>query len=189
MVRKRGREEFEKLVSGARDFFDWWIERETSAADLNSLGAKMQVAQRLAETIGRVQDPMMRGEVANRASARLGVPRGDFDRLLSKPSRERFSVDDREARPEPVRPPRHDIAMLCLLTLRDEEARQFVLAQDWREVMAHTPDSQILVRILETDLRPDDPASLNVFMSKLGAGEEALVSFRDLMTFRFGDLK
>jgi DNA primase len=176
MVRKRGREEFEKLVSGARDFFDWWIERETSGADLNSLGAKMQVAQRLAETIGRVQDPMMRGEVANRASARLGVPRGDFDRLLSKPSRERFLVDDGEARPEPVRPPRHDIAMLCVLTLRDEEARQFVLAQDWREVMAHTPDSQILVRILESDLRPDDPASLNVFMSKLGPGEEAVVS-------------
>jgi DNA primase len=176
MVRKRGREEFEKLVSGARDFFDWWIERETSAADLNSLGAKMQVAQRLAETIGRVQDPMMRGEVANRASARLGVPRGDFDRLLSRPSRERFSVDDGEARPEPVRPPPHDIAMLCLLTLRDEEARQFVLSQDWREMMAHTPDSQILARILESDMRPDDPASLNVFMSKLSPGEEALVS-------------
>ena len=118
----------------------------------------------------------MRGEVANRASARLGVPRGDFDRLLSKPSRERFSVDDGEARPEPVRPPRHDIAMLCLLALRDDEARQFLLAQDWREMLAHTPDSPMLVRILESDLRPDDPASLNVFMSKLGVGEEALVS-------------
>lgn len=176
MVRTRGREEFEKLVSGARDFFDWWIERETSAADLDSLGAKMQVAQRLAETIGRVQDPMMRGEVANRASARLGVPRGDFDRLLAKPSRERFSVDDGEARPEPVRPPRHDIAMLCLLALRHEEARQFLRAQDWREMLAHTPDSQMLVRILESDLRPDDPASLNVFMAKLSSGEEALVS-------------
>jgi hypothetical protein len=176
MVRKRGREEFEKLVSGARDFFDWWIERETSAADLGSLGAKMQVAQRLADTIGRVQDPMMRGEVANRASARLGVPRGDFDRLLAGPSRERFSIDDGEARPEPVRPPRHDIAMLCLLALRHEEARQFLLAQDWREMLAHTPESEMLVRILESDLRPDDPASLNVFMAKLGPGEEALVS-------------
>jgi DNA primase len=176
MVRKRGREEFEKLVTGARDFFEWWIEREISAADLDSLGAKMQVAQRLAETIGRVQDPLMRGEVANRASARLGVPRGDFDRLLSKPGRDRFSVDDGEARPEPVRPPRHDIAMLCLLALRHEEARQFLLSQDWREMLTHTPDSQLLTRILETDLRPDDPASLNAFMAKLGPGEEALVS-------------
>src|SRR5438067_2886554 len=129
LIRRHGKEEFEKLVAGARDFFDWWIERESSAADLSSLSAKMQLAQKLAETIGRVQDPMMRGEVANRASARIGVPRGDFDRLLSKPSRDRFSMDDGETRPEPVRPPRHDIAMLCLVGLRHEEARQFLLSQ------------------------------------------------------------
>src|SRR5437763_8092265 len=176
MVRKRGREEFEKLVAGARDFFDWWIERESSAADLSSLSAKMQLARRLAETIGRVQDPLMRGEVANRASARIGVPRGDFDRLLSKPSRDRLSIADGERRPEKLAPPRHDIAILCLLALRHEEAREFLLAQDWREMLAHTPDSQILVRGLENDLRPDDPASLNAFMAKLSPGEEALVS-------------
>jgi len=176
MVRKKGREEFEKRVAAARDFFDWWIERETSAADLDSLGAKMQVARKLAETIGRVQDPVMRGEVANRASARIGVPRTDFERLLSKPSRERFSVDDGEARPEVAPPPRHDVAMLCLLALRHEEARQFLLAQDWRQMLAHTPDAQMLSRILESDLRPDDPASLNAFMSSLSPGEEALVS-------------
>jgi DNA primase len=176
MVRMKGREEFEKRVAAARDFFEWWIERETSAADLDSLGSKMQLAQKLAETIGRVQDPMMRGEVANRASARIGVPRADFERLLAKPGRERFSVDDAEARPQIAPPPRHDVAMLCLLALRHEEAREFLLAQDWREILAHTPDAQMLGRILESDLRPDDPASLNAFMSSLVPGEEALVS-------------
>jgi DNA primase len=176
MVRKRGREEFEKRVASARDFFDWWIERETSAANLDSLGSKMQLARKLAETIGRVQDPMMRGEVANRASARIGVPRGDFERLLSKPSRDRFWVDDAESRREVVPPPRHDVAMLCVLALRHEEAREFLLAQDWREMLAHTPDAQLLGRILESDVRPDDPASLNAFMAGLSPGEEALVS-------------
>ncbi|HSP45137.1 MAG TPA: DNA primase [Chthoniobacterales bacterium] len=176
MVRKRGREEFEKQVSAARNFFDWWIERETGAADLDSLGSKMQLAQKLAETIGRVQDPMMRAEVANRASARIGVPRGDFDRLLAKPSRERFSVDDSEARPKVLPPPRHEIAMLCLLGLRHEEARQFLLGQDWRPMLSHTPDAEILGRILGSDLRPDDSASLNAFMATLSPGEEALVS-------------
>jgi DNA primase len=176
LVRKGGREAFEKQIAGARDFFDWWIERETSAADLDSLGAKMQLAQKLAETIGRVQDPMMRGEVANRASARIGVPRGDFDRLLSKPARERFSVDDGEAPREVARPPRHDVAMLCLLALRHDEARAFLLAQDWREMLGLTPDSELLVRILESDLRPEDPATLNVFMATLSPSEEALVS-------------
>jgi DNA primase len=177
LVRKRGRDEFEKQVSAARDFFDWWIEREASAANLDSLSAKMQVAQRLAETIGRVQDPLMRGEAANRAAARIGVPRSDFDQLLTRPARDRFSVDDGDTkRAAPIPPPRHDIAMLCLLALRHEDARQFLLAQDWREILAHTPDSRMLVRILESDLRPDDPSSLNAFMANLPAGEEALVS-------------
>ena len=176
MIRNRGREEFEKLVGSARDFFDWWIEREAGAADLGALGPKMQLAQRLAETIGRVQDPLMRGEVANRASARIGVPRTDFERLLAKPSRDRFSVEDEVAQPERVPPPRHDIAMLCLVALRHGEAREFLLGQDWRQMLSHTPDAQILGRILESDLRPDDPASLNAFMAGLSPGEEALVS-------------
>src|SRR6476661_6438878 len=144
MIRRQGKEEFEKLVSGARDFFDWWIEREAKAADLDSLSAKMQLAQRLAETIGRVQDPMMRGEVANRASARIGVPRSDFERLLAKPARDRFSVDDDSPQPERIPPPRHDIVMLCLLALRHEDARQFLLSQDWRQMLSLTPDAQIL---------------------------------------------
>jgi DNA primase len=177
MIRNKGREEFEKRISAARDFFDWWIERESSAADLDSLSAKVQLAQKLVETIGRVQDPLMRGEVANRASARIGVPRADFERLLARPSRERFSVDDGEERPAPPIPrPRHDIAMLCLLALRHEDARAFLLAQDWREMLALTPDAEVLGRILESDLRPEDPASVNAFMSGLTPGEEALVS-------------
>jgi DNA primase len=175
-IRRRGREEFEKLVASARDFFEWWIERETTAADLGSLSAKMQLAQRLAETIGRVQDPLMRGEVANRASARIGVPRADFERLLARPGRDRFSVDDDSPQPERVPPPRHDVAMLCVLALRHEEARQFLVALDWPQMLALTPDAQMLTRILESDLRPDDPASLNAFMAGLSPGEEALVS-------------
>jgi DNA primase len=176
MVREKGREEFEKRVTAARDFFDWWIERETGAADLDSLGAKMQVARKLAETIGRVQDPVMRGEVANRASARIGVPRTDFERLLSKPSRERFSTDDGEVRPERAAVPRPIIRMLCLLALRDSEARKFFETQDWRGVLSQTADAELLMQILNAELNPDDPASVNAFMVSLSAADEALVS-------------
>jgi DNA primase len=175
MVRTRGREEFEKQIAGARDFFDAWIERETASIDLDSIGAKMQLANRLAETIARVQDPLMRGEVANKASARIGVPRADFERLLARPNRERFSTDDAPP-PQLTVPPRHEIGMLCLLALRDGEARNFLQSQGWREMLSVTPNAEILGRILESDLRPDDPASLNTFMASLAPGEEALVS-------------
>jgi hypothetical protein len=66
--------------------------------------------------------------------------------------------------------------MLCVLALRDHDSREFLLAQDWKEILGHTPDAEILARILGSDLRPDDPASLNAFMAELSPGEEGLVS-------------
>jgi DNA primase len=175
MIRNKGKEEFEKRVAAARDFFDSWIEHETTSTDLDSLGAKMLLARKLAETVARVQDPLMRGEVANKVTARLGVARSDFERLLTKPRRERVSADDeRGAITTPA--PRHEVGMLCLLALRDSEAREFLLAQDWRELLAQTPDAEILGRILSSDLRPDDPASINAFMAGLSTGDEALVA-------------
>jgi DNA primase len=176
LVRREGKEEFEKRIAAARDFFDYWIEHEVAEVDLASLGAKMQLARSLAETVSRVHDPLMRGEVASKVSARLGVPVQDFQALFPKQSRSSGIRAD-ESRPAASgASPRHDVAMLCLLALRDEAARDFLLQQNWQQVLAQVPDAEILVRILESDLRPNDPASLNAFMATLSAPDEGLVS-------------
>ncbi len=177
IVRRQGKAEFEKRISGARDFFDYWIEREATATDLGSLGAKTQLARKLAETVSRVHDPIMRGAVASKVSARIGVPTREFEALLVRPMRARnFSETETRARTVPAPAPRHDVAMLCLLALRDPEAREFLLAENWQEVLGQTPDAEMLARILESDLRPEDTASINVFMSGLPPEEEALVA-------------
>lgn len=177
LVRREGKQGFESRIAGAQDFFDYWIEREMRAADVSSLGAKLQLARRLAETVSRVHDPLMRGEVVNKASARLGVSPADFGTLLSIKPRERVSSETSEsARSHAAPGPRHDIAMLCLLALRDEAARNFLLAQSWREILEQVPNAEILIRILQSELHPDDPASLSAFMASLSPGEEALVS-------------
>src|SRR5256886_1762076 len=109
LVRRDGQEQFENRVASAQDFFDYWIEREMEAADVSSLGAKMQVARRLAETVSRVHDPLMRGEVVNRASARLGVSPADFGTLLSTRPRGTASSEGPEsARAQAAPGPRHD---------------------------------------------------------------------------------
>ena len=177
LVRREGKDAFEKRIAGARDFFDYWIEREMQTADASSLGAKLQLARRLAETVSRVHDPLMRGEVVNKASARLGVSPADFGTLLStKPRGTASSEALASARAHAAPVPRHDIAMLCLLALRDEAARNFLLAQNWCETLEQVPDAEILIRILQSELHPDDPASLSAFMASLSATEEALVS-------------
>jgi DNA primase len=175
LVRREGKEKFEKRIAGARDFFDYWIEREAADVDLASLGAKTQLARSLAETVSRIHDPLMRGEVVNKVSARLGVPVQDFQTLLSKQRRESLRASESSITASAPMP-RHDIAMLCLLALRDEAARDFLREQNWHETLAQVPDAEILVRILESDLRPSDAASLNAFMATLSSTDEGLVS-------------
>jgi DNA primase len=182
LVRHEGKEAFENRVAGARDFFDYWIERETAGVDLGSLGAKMQLARSLAETVSRIRDPLMRGEVVSKVSAHLGVAAQDFQSLLPKQRTESVRSGDQSAGTGPpkadeiARVPRHDIAMLCLLALRDEKAREFLREQNWRDILAQVPDGEILALILKSDLHPDDAASLNAFMVTLSPSEERLVS-------------
>jgi DNA primase len=175
LIRRNGKEEFEKRVAAARDFFDHWIEREAANVDQGSLGAKMQLARNLAETAAQVRDPLMRGQVLNKMSARLGVPASEFEKLVPQQRRER-GPDRETAGIEVGIMPRHDVAMLCLLALRDEAARNFLLQQDWREVLEQIAGTELLAKILESNLRPEEPASLNAFMSNLSAKEEGLVS-------------
>ena len=142
---------------------------------MNSLGGKMQVARRMAETVSRVHDSFMRGEVLSRVSSRLGVPASDLETLLSQQPRDRSPWTKRKES-EPILVPPHDIAILCLLALRDEPARNFLLGRDWREILAQTPGAEFLARILEAKLRVEDPASLNAFMAMLSPQEEGLIS-------------
>jgi DNA primase len=174
ILRSAGKAAFEQRIANARDFFEYWIDREASAADLSSMGAKMQLARKLADTVARVHDPIMRSEVASRVSARIGVAGNEFGALLKKQTRDR--VDEDQPRVPTAIALRHEVAILCLLALRDANARELLLNQNWRAVLAQTPDAELLRRILESDLRPDDPASLNAFMATLSGPEEALVA-------------
>jgi len=182
LVRREGKEAFETRIAGARDFFDYWIERETAGIDLSSLGTKMQLARSLAETVSRIRDPLMQGEVVNKVSAYLGVAAQDFRSLLPKRraelarSGDQSEADDLSKSEETAQEPRHDIAMLCLLALRDEKAREFLRKQNWREILAQVPDGEILALILKSEMHPDDAASLNAFMVTLSRPEERLVS-------------
>jgi DNA primase len=173
LVRREGKEEFEKRVAAANDFFDYWIEREAAAADLNSLGAKMELARRMAELIGRIDNAAMRNEVIYKAAARLELPPADFEnlvprsapRLRAEPPRDMDSIG-----------PSQMIKQLCVLALRDSEVREFLLAQEWRDVLAQTPGAELLGRILAADIYVGDPATVASFLASLEPREEAVIS-------------
>ncbi|MEY2585575.1 MAG: primase, partial [Verrucomicrobiota bacterium] len=171
LIRGKGVSAFVDLVAKAPDFFDYWLSRAAAQTDLASVNERVELARALAGTVSHIHDPLMRSQVAQKVATRLEIPITEFDRLLIKPT-----ATTALAPSAPLVSIRHDIAMLCVLALRHDDARQFLLSQDWRAMLAHTPDCEILIRVLESDLRPDDPASLNAFMAGLSPGEEALVS-------------
>jgi DNA primase len=174
LVRREGKTAFEKRIADARDFFDYWIERESANVDLNSLSAKMEVARTLAETVSHVHDPVMRGEVISKISARLAVSASAFAALVPKQVRKGPGEVIPERRRQLVPP--NDIALLCILALRSEEAHEFLRAQSWREVLSQLPSTYFLERILESEVRPNDSASLSAFLASLEPEEEDIIS-------------
>jgi DNA primase len=177
LIRCDGKEQFDERVANARDFFDYWIDREIASIDLTSMGAKIQAARNLATTVSRVHDPVLRGEAVNKASARLGVAPADFESLLAKHARAPgVFVNSSTSETRAAASPPHGVVMLCLLALRDAGARNFLHAQKWREILEQVPDTDILIRILESELEPGDTASINAFMATLPPEEERLIS-------------
>jgi hypothetical protein len=60
--------------------------------------------------------------------------------------------------------------------LRSEEAHQFLRGQNWREVLSQLPSTYFLERILESEVRPNDAASLSAFLASLEPEEEDIIS-------------
>ena len=174
LVRREGKEDFGRRIASARDFFDYWIERQVALVDLNSLSAKMDVARTLAETVSHVHDPVMRGDVISKISARLAVQVSEFAALVPKQIRKATTGATTERRQQLVAP--NDIALLCILALRSEEAHEFLRAENWREVLSQLPSTYFLQRILESEVRPNDAASLNAFLASLEPEEENIIS-------------
>jgi len=172
LVREEGADAFRERIANAPDFFDYWIDRQSRKTDLSSLKARIELAASLASTVSEIHDPMYRGEVEHKVAARLSIPVGEFKALIKRPS-----IAPVPTGPEQVEVARgHDIAMISMLALRDERSLDFLLEQNWREVLEETPGTDLLIRILESDAAPNDPASLNAFMSKLSTEDESLVS-------------
>jgi len=173
LVRREGKKAFESRVAGARDFFDYWIERAVTATDLNLLGTKMELARRMALLIGRIDSAAMRSEVIYKVAARLELPATDFEGLVPRSTRR--STVDAPADMDSIAPAQV-IKQLCVLALRDPEVRSFLLAQAWREVLARTPGAELLARILSAGIEVGDPATIASFLASLEPREEAMIS-------------
>ena len=166
LIRREGVAGFEGRIREARDFFDYWIEHEATETNLNSLGAKMELARNLAKTVSRVRDPLMRGEVVRKVAARLGVPIAEFENLLEKAVRDWKTPERPAGGVEPLQIPQ-GIEHLCRLALRDSDFRDFLLSQEWKRVTSDEEWGRALELILEAPLDATKPSSFEAFLDSV----------------------
>jgi DNA primase len=173
MIRSEGKEEFEKRLAGARDFFDYLIEREAALSKPESYLERIQLARRIVEKIARVPDSLLRGEIVERTAARLKLAAEELTKLL--PAIPTRAIEAPVADKIVLRVPQV-IEELCRLALRNPDFRKFLLSQDWRPTLAEHEWGRLLGSILEENFDVTKPDSIEAFLNSVDETERSFFS-------------
>lgn len=178
LIRTKGAETFRALVGGARDYFDVQLSRLASRPEYGNAAGRAQAARKLAGAISLVKDAMLREALVHRMANRLEISPEEFARQvrLGKAPEERKDGEAAAATKAKAKPPELDQTIRLLLTaiLHDEEARRWMLAAPWRDLLANEPGGGLLARVLEGHEQLEH--ALHAFLATLPPEEEAALS-------------
>ena len=174
LIRRDGAEAFAARIRDAKDFFDFQLNRHggTKGGAERSVREKIDAGRRMAGFVSLITEPLLRETVANRVAAGIGLSRDDFQKTLTSAKRK----PKEEAAAEPVEKPRAAVWILCILAFRQKASRDWLLRQDWRDLLDRSADSRLLKVVLDADLDPDSPASVSAFLAGLDEPDKALFS-------------
>lgn len=176
MIRGKGAGAFQERIAAAKDFFDFQLDRLAAHPDFATPRGKMQAARKMAESISLIRDAVLRETVLHRVAQRLEVSPQELVKLLRSPSTKPLDeLASTEAEPKPLALD-STLRLLATIALRDSAAHEWLLSEPWDTVLQDQPDAELLIKILRADLRPDDDASIHVFLTTLSSAEEAVVS-------------
>ena len=173
LVRRDGKEAFETRIAGARDFFDYLIDREAAVSKPESYPERIRLARRIVEMIAKVPEPLLRGEIVQKTAARLNLAAGELTKLL--PAIPTRGVKLPVANRIQLRVPQV-IEELCRLALRNPEFREFLRSQDWQRVLVEHEWGTLVICILEAQLNVTKPDSIDAFLNSLDETERSFFS-------------
>ncbi len=189
LIRHQGADAFSGRIAAAKDFFDFQIERLSKAYEINTPRGKAQFCRKLAESVALLTDNVLREAVVAKVSARIGVSPQDFRALLRRSSgtaHRRGEVDlrgggsvtaeEETAAVARFEPPPKAVGELLKVALGDEEARRWLFAQPWEEVLHKIEGGDLLARVLAAECSVADPVAVTSFLAGLPPDEEAYLS-------------
>jgi DNA primase len=174
LIRKEGAEQFRLRIGQAKDFLDYELER--SATRDQSVAQRVESAHRIARFIGLISEPVLRDTTISRVMARLSLSREAVEQAIASHRKGSSRSSLLEPAETGIAQPEHKIAALCNIFMTDVATLRWVREQPWKEILAGVAGTEILARILDSDLQSDNPASVSAFLGTLEASDAAILS-------------
>lgn len=184
LIRNKGREAFEELIAGAREFIDFQVEHATTRRNFTETRERVRFADEMAENIRLLESTVARETSIQRVAVRLGLPEETFRKQVmrgfnapkktatnAKPGegsgRELLISQDKTA------------ALLCRLALSSPDVLHWLRGLDSAGVVDDLPGTEMLARVWRATFDPDQDAARRAFFAGLDPAEES--AFAELL--------
>jgi DNA primase len=174
LMRKEGAEPFRVRIGQAKDFLDHELER--SATRDQTVAQRVASAHHIARFIALISEPVLRDTIISRVMARLSLSREAVEQAITSHRKGTGRSSLLEPVETGIAQPEHKIAALCNIFMTDVATLQWVREQPWKEILPGVAGAEILIKILDSDLQSDNPASVSAFLATLEATDAAILS-------------
>ena len=168
LIRKLGGDAFRARVDNAEDFFDFQMNRNMTTAESKTTAGRVAFARKMSQYVSVVPDPVLRETLISRLATRLTIPRDALQQMIR--TRARHSPGRTPAEEVPANSPpmlRHDLAVICKAALVVPDLLNRIQQQPWKAILRHVEGAELLSKILESKLQPNEPASIAGFFASL----------------------
>ncbi|MBV9391612.1 MAG: hypothetical protein JOY96_06950, partial [Verrucomicrobia bacterium] len=134
---------------------------------------RVAFARKVIPFITVIPDRVLQEAVLSRVATRLTLPRETLEGMVQ---RQRSAAKQSAAVSPSAVNVRHDFAVICKAALTDPLFLKKIRTYPWQRILDGLEGSQLLRKILASELEPDRPPSLASFFSCLEEPEAAIVS-------------
>ncbi len=182
IIRTNGSGAFRERLDAAQDYFTYLLERSALENSTQSPRGKAHLASRMAQAIAIIPNPILRDSTITSSASRIGIGIPELRRLVEAASSSRSPVASDNTQQQEAPPqqqatlPRPSQAMcqLILLAIQHLQAREWLQAQEWPDVLDEIPGIDTLQAIVKTN--GNDAIPLSSLLPRLTPEQESLVS-------------
>jgi len=187
LIRTEGAEAFRELVAGAPEFFQFQLRTITESPDFQTPRGRAAAARKMGDFISHITDPMLREMQTQQVATTLGIGATDVstvvkeaaDRNRASVANQHFEEEAQEYVPEPetaVVELDATLRLIALVLVHSQEARDWLLEEDWQGRLEAEPNTGALISILEGATSLENNGGVAAFLATLDAATEALVT-------------